>query len=142
MLNCEHFLLVQSSGLALTANPGGPGILFYPHSHMYTWHTQLCIHKNGKKIKELQSLRFYIIFPCNLHYGPAIPLLSNYLKEINMKDPLKDLDNNVYMKPQTENNQRLSIGWQTSNGGIAELLIATAAKLQNEKCLLSTCTRM
>lgn len=95
-----------------------------------------------KKIKELQSLRFYIIFPCNLHYGPAIPLLSNYLKEINMKDPLKDLDNNVYMKPQTENNQRLSIGWQTSNGGIAELRIATAAKLQNEKCLLSTCTRM
>lgn len=68
------------------------------------------IHKNGKKVKELQSLRFYIIFPCNLYYGPAIPLLSNYLKEISMRAPSKDLDNSVHMKPQTGNSPHLSAG--------------------------------
>lgn len=88
---CEYFLLSQSSVLALTPH-GSQALVTHPtssilHSHMHTWHTQIHIHKIGKKIKELQSLRFYIIFPCNLYYGPAIPLLSNYLKEINVKAP-------------------------------------------------------
>jgi hypothetical protein len=83
-----------------------------------------------------------MIFLCNLYYGPAIPLLSNYLKEINMKAPLKDLDNHVYMKPQTGNNPHLSAGKHLMEYyRTADSYRGRAAKLQNETCLLSTCIR-
>lgn len=75
---------------------------------MHTWHTQMHIHRNGKKNKRITISEVLHYFPCYLYYGPAILLLSNYLKEISMNAALKDVDNNVYMKPQAGNSPYLS----------------------------------
>lgn len=54
---CEYFLLSQSSVLALTPH-GSQALVTHPtssilHSHMHTWHTQIHIHKIGKRNKRI-----------------------------------------------------------------------------------------